>query len=152
MLTPHLQKHLGVSEQGRILIVSSLACVFLYNSKWKSSSKPFIFGFPHMLVFSLGTLAEKRHRQIGEALMNGYIDQCCFLGTSSQGARSKCGYSVRLSNLGCPLNVRGCQVFLRAVSQPACFCIATTSHCVSLEGPPNTYDVLRVRIKADSEF
>ena len=50
------------------------------------------------------------------------------------------------------LDVRGCQVFLRAVSQPACFCIATTSHCVSLEGPPNTYDVLRVRIKADSEF
>lgn len=30
------------------------------------------------------------------------------------------------------------------------FCIAPTSHCISQEGPPNTYAVLR--IKTDSEF
>lgn len=77
MLTPHLQKHwnrigwssrlprahpltmlwgnVGVSEQGGILTVSLLGCLFSYVVQHgKSSSKPFIFGFP--ICSNVGTL------------------------------------------------------------------------------------------------
>lgn len=102
--------------------------------------------------FSLFVLRlKKRHRQIGEALMKWLYGSMLLRGTSSEGSRSKSGYSA--PHVHQTLGVHQTSKAAR-FSCVLCFTTSACLHCTHVtlhtrEGLPSTYNMLKVTIKAN---